>query len=112
MSSNPSTGLLRGLRALAGAACAALLAAGAHAAALTVLLADDNAAHAEFVRLLRESQDAGSRFELVRLPADASNGPAPADDRAQPARRRRGGGPGDHGGRPGGGAQRDRSAGP
>lgn len=72
---NPSSWLLRGLRAIAGAACAAVLAAGAHAAGLTVLLADDNAAHAEFVRLLRESQDASSRFELVRLPADGT----PAD---------------------------------
>jgi putative ABC transport system substrate-binding protein len=68
----PSSRLLRGLRAIAGAACAALLAAGVHAAGLTVLLADDNAAHAEFVRLLRESQDASSRFELVRLPADGT----------------------------------------
>jgi putative tryptophan/tyrosine transport system substrate-binding protein len=68
----PSSRLFRGLRAIAGAACVALLAAGAHAAALTVLLADDNAAHADFVRLLRESQDASSRFELVRLPADGT----------------------------------------
>ncbi|GAA4346820.1 hypothetical protein GCM10023165_31600 [Variovorax defluvii] len=73
----PSTGLLRGLRVLATAASAVLFAAGAHAAALTVLLADDNAAHAEFARLLRESQDASSRFELIRLPGDA---PARAAD--------------------------------
>ena len=59
------------LRALAGAACAcaALIAGGADAAGLTVLVADDNAAHAEFVRLLRESQDASSRFELIRVSA-------------------------------------------
>lgn len=49
-----------------------MLAAGVHAAGLTVLVADDNAAHAEFVRLLRESQDASSRFELVRLPAESA----------------------------------------
>ncbi|VTU40837.1 ABC-type uncharacterized transport system, periplasmic component [Variovorax sp. PBS-H4] len=67
---NPFSWLLPGLRAIAAAACAAMFAAGVHAAGLTVLLADDNAAHAEFVRLLRESQDASSRFELVRLPAD------------------------------------------
>ncbi|WP_239142655.1 ABC transporter substrate binding protein [Variovorax sp. WS11] len=67
---NPSSALLRGLRTIAGVLCAAAFAAGAQAAGLTVLLADDNPAHAEFVRLLRESQDASSRFELVRLPAD------------------------------------------
>jgi len=72
---NPSSALRRGLRAIAGVICAAAFAAGAQAAGLTVLLADDNAAHAEFVRLLRESQDASSRFELVRLPSDAT----PAD---------------------------------
>jgi putative ABC transport system substrate-binding protein len=66
---NPSSALLRGLRAIAGLLFAAACASGAQAAGLTVLLADDNAAHAEFVRLLRESQDASSRFELVRLPA-------------------------------------------
>ena len=70
---NPSSALLRGLRAIAGVLCAAAFAAGAQAAGLTVLLADDNAAHAEFVRLLRESQDASSRFELVRLPADGTS---------------------------------------
>lgn len=72
---NPSSALLRGLRAVASAVCAAAFAAVAQAAGLTVLLADDNAAHAEFVRLLRESQDASSRFELVRLPGDGT----PAD---------------------------------
>ena len=81
---NPSKWLLRGLRALAGTACAALLAAGAQAASLTVLLADDDAAHAEFVRRLRVSQDAGSPFELLRLPADAApaDRAAPGEDRA------------------------------
>ena len=72
---NPSSALLRGLRAIAGVVCAAAFAAGAQAAGLTVLLADDNAAHAEFVRLLRESHDASSRFELVRLPSEST----PAD---------------------------------
>ncbi|WP_083745799.1 ABC transporter substrate-binding protein [Variovorax sp. KK3] len=92
MFANPSSGLLRGLRALASAACATLVAASAHAAALTVLLADDNAAHAEFVRLLRESQDASSRFELVRLPADAmpADRVAAADDRVTTGVRTRG----------------------
>ncbi|WP_309898662.1 ABC transporter substrate binding protein [Variovorax soli] len=71
----PFPALLRGLRAIASVVCAAAFSLGAHAAGLTVLLADDNAAHAEFVRLLRESQDASSRFELVRLPADGT----PAD---------------------------------
>ncbi|OUM02675.1 ABC transporter substrate-binding protein [Variovorax sp. JS1663] len=65
-----------------------MFAAGAHAAALTVLLADDNAAHAEFVRLLRESQDASSRFELIRLPTDAppADRAAAVDDRMSAAR--------------------------
>ncbi|MBT2321704.1 ABC transporter substrate-binding protein [Variovorax paradoxus] len=67
--------LFLGLRALAGVAFAALLCSGANAAGLTVLVADELAAHAEFVRLLRESQDSGSRFELIRLSA----GSPPAD---------------------------------
>jgi putative ABC transport system substrate-binding protein len=81
--------LVRGLRAIAGVAfaCAALLPGAASAAALTVLLADDNAAHTEFVRLLRESQEPGSRFDVVRLspgsPAQQTAEAAGAvDDRA------------------------------
>lgn len=69
----PLLRLLRRRRALAGCllACTALLlGGGAAAASLTVLVADEEPAHAEFVRLLRESHEAGSRFELIRLPVD------------------------------------------
>lgn len=74
-------------------ACAGALAGGdARAAALTVLLSDDVAAHTEFVRLLRESQEAGSRFELIRgaggRPAAeaASADEEPASPRARASR--------------------------
>ncbi|CAN7222975.1 ABC transporter substrate binding protein [Variovorax sp. LjRoot290] len=74
MFANRSPALFQGLRTIAGMAIAVLLAGGANAAGLTVLVADELAAHTEFVRLLRESQEAGSRFDLVRLPA---GGPVP-----------------------------------
>jgi putative ABC transport system substrate-binding protein len=45
----------------------ALLGAHAPAAALTVLMGDEVAAHSEFVQYLRAGQEAGSRFDLVRL---------------------------------------------
>jgi len=59
----------RGPCTLAGIAvlCAAMLCGPVQAAGLTVLLADDLAAHAEFVRQLRDGQERGNRFELVRL---------------------------------------------
>ncbi|WP_185878939.1 ABC transporter substrate-binding protein [Variovorax sp. MHTC-1] len=73
MFANRFPALFHGLLTLAGMAFAALLlAGGARAAGLTVLVADELAVHTEFVRLLRESQEAGSRFDLVRL-----GGPAP-----------------------------------
>jgi len=76
--------LLRGQRALAAiaCACAAMAWSGASAAGLTVLMADDSAAHADFVRQLRETQEAGSRFELIRLAADhpVADSIAPADE--------------------------------
>ena len=46
---------------------AALLAVHVPAAALTVLMGDELAAHSEFVQHLRAGQEPGSRFELVRL---------------------------------------------
>jgi len=70
--------LLRGQRVLAAAACAVLLCGGAQAAGLTVLMADDTAAHVEFVRQLRDTQDAGSGFHVIRLVA----GEAVVEDRA------------------------------
>jgi putative ABC transport system substrate-binding protein len=58
-----------------------------------VLLADENAAHTDFVRQLRESQDAGSRFDLVQVvagrPADVASPPA-EDDRVSATGRSRG----------------------
>jgi putative ABC transport system substrate-binding protein len=83
--------LFQGLRALAGvAALAALFAGGANATGLTVLVADELAAHTEFVRLLRESQKAGSRFDLVRLGAPAPELPSAGEDRAGVGVRTRG----------------------
>ena len=69
MFANRFPALFQGLRTIAGMALAALLASGANAAGLTVLVADELAAHTEFVRLLRESQEVGSRFDLVRVSA-------------------------------------------
>ena len=48
-------------------ACIAALSCAAHSAGMTVLVADDVAAHAEFVHELRETQEPGSRFDLRRL---------------------------------------------
>jgi putative ABC transport system substrate-binding protein len=48
-------------------ACAVLPGTGAAAAVITVLMADETAPHAEFVRQLRETQEAGSRLELIRV---------------------------------------------
>ncbi|RZL65887.1 MAG: ABC transporter substrate-binding protein [Variovorax sp.] len=44
---------------------------------LTVLVADDQAAHTEFVRELRGRQEPGSRFDLVRVPPGAADTAAP-----------------------------------
>lgn len=60
-----------GVIAAFAVACAALLCGGARAATLTVLLADDVAAHGEFVRLLQESQKAGHPFDLIHVVAGA-----------------------------------------
>lgn len=71
-------------RAIAAMACAVLLCGGVQAAGLTVLMADETAAHIEFVRQLRETQDAGSRFDLIHLVAgepageDLAAAPRPA----------------------------------
>jgi putative ABC transport system substrate-binding protein len=69
MFANPFSMPARGPCAIAFIAvvCAALLCGRVHAAGLTVLVADDMAAHAEFVRQLRDGQDRGGRFELIRL---------------------------------------------
>ena len=67
MSSTRLFTLLRMQRAIAAMACTVLLCGGAQAAGLTVLMADETAAHIEFVRQLRETQDAGSLFNLVHL---------------------------------------------
>lgn len=72
-------------------ACATVACCGiAHAAALTVLLADDFAPHAEFVRHLRELQEGGSRLDVVRVDGAAPAAVAAADDdRANPGVRTR-----------------------
>jgi putative ABC transport system substrate-binding protein len=91
MFANRFPALFQGLRTIAGMAFAAtLLAGGAHAAGLTVLVADELAAHTEFVRLLRESQEAGSRFDLVRLGGPAPELPSAAEDRVTAGVRTRG----------------------
>lgn len=59
--------LLRRQRDLLFIACAAWLCSGAQAVGLTVLMAEATAAHTEFVRQLRDTQDAGSPFTVVRL---------------------------------------------
>src|SRR5688500_19949596 len=91
MFANRFPALLQGLLTLAGMAFAALLlAGGAHAAGLTVLVADELAAHTEFVRLLRESQEAGSRFDLVRLGGPAPELASAVEDRVTAGVRTRG----------------------
>lgn len=79
---------LRRLRAAVWAVlgCAAVVTAmTARADSLTVLLADDVAAHAEFVQALRGRQEPGGRFDLVRVrpgqPDAAAPGAVPEDDR-------------------------------
>ena len=74
MSANRFSLLSPGLRTIAVAAlcCAALWAASAHAAGLKILLADDTATHAQFVRQLRDSQGVSGTFELVRISASGS----------------------------------------
>ncbi|MGO4394582.1 ABC transporter substrate-binding protein [Variovorax sp. M-6] len=69
MSSTRLPTLRRMQRAIAAMACTVLLCGGAQATGLTVLMADETAAHVEFVRQLRETQDAGSLFNLVHLAA-------------------------------------------
>jgi putative ABC transport system substrate-binding protein len=44
---------------------------------MTVFTADDHTASAEFIQQLRDTQAPGSRFDLVRLPADGSSVPPP-----------------------------------
>lgn len=75
--------LLRRKRTIAVAAfaCAATVWSGACAAGLTtVLMADESAPYAEFVRQLREMQEAGSRLDLIRLTAgQPASGPSSGD---------------------------------
>lgn len=80
--------LLQKRRAIAAiaCACAATVWSAASAAGLTVLMADDNAAHADFVLQLRETQEAGSRFDLIHIAAgtagaEPDHAPAPARTR-------------------------------
>jgi putative ABC transport system substrate-binding protein len=64
-------------RALAAMACAALPCGATQAEGLTVLMADETPAYAEFVRQLRDTQDAGSRFTLIHLAVTAPDGTNP-----------------------------------
>ncbi|WP_369653555.1 ABC transporter substrate-binding protein [Variovorax sp. V213] len=66
--------LRRGAR-IALAMGAALLTAHTPAAALTVLMGDELAAHSEFVQYLRAGQEPGSRFDLVRLSPGGADTP-------------------------------------
>lgn len=50
-------------------ACAVVPVTSGAAAVITVLMADDTAPHAEFVRQLRETQEVGSRLELINVAA-------------------------------------------
>jgi len=65
-------------RALAACALLACSAGIAQAAAFTVLLADDSAPHADFVRQLRELHNGSARFDVVRVDAPAPAGTAVA----------------------------------
>lgn len=98
MFANRFPALFQELLTLAGMAftalLAGLLASGAHATGLTVLVADELAAHTEFVRLLRESQEAGSRFDLVRLGRPAPELASAGEDRVTAGVRTRGMRPG------------------
>ena len=90
--SNSFQMLVGGLRILV---CAALACGGiAHAAALTVLLADESAPHQEFVRHLRVLQEGGGRFDVVRVDGAAATAPtelaAAEEDRASTSVRTRG----------------------
>lgn len=44
---------------------------------MTVITANDPAASAEFIQQLRDTQAPGSRFDVVRLPADGGSAPPP-----------------------------------
>ena len=59
--------LLRTQRAFVAWPAQPCCAAARPAAGLTVLVADESAAHADFVRQLRDAQDADSRFDLIHL---------------------------------------------
>lgn len=74
---------LSGTLRLSLACCALACGLDAQATALTVLMADDHPPHADFVRLLRESQPPASRFDVVRV--DASGGIQTAAADASPA---------------------------
>ncbi len=79
MPANCFSSLVLALRAMPGFVCAGLLLWGAaNAAALTVVVADDSALHAEFVRLLRESQASEGRFVQSGAPLTMAVGIAAA----------------------------------
>ena len=63
-----------------GALCCTLAAASAQPLGVTVLQADDQPAHAEFVRQLQATQQAGSPLALVRLGAGGGDPAAPAEE--------------------------------
>ncbi|MGJ7495204.1 ABC transporter substrate binding protein [Variovorax sp. RT4R15] len=82
MSHNPFKPSVRGLwptfcLALAGLCTSAGL---AQAMSVTVLQADDLPAHAEFVRQLRDTQEPGSRFALLRVTAGSASAIAAAGE--------------------------------
>ncbi|RYY59452.1 MAG: hypothetical protein EOO24_60630, partial [Comamonadaceae bacterium] len=63
-----------------GALCCTAPAASAQPLGITMLQADDQPAHAEFVRQLQTTQPAGSRLVLVRLGAGGNDAAPPGDD--------------------------------
>jgi len=75
--------------AVAAFACALTVWSGVSAAGLTVLMTDESAPYAEFVRQLRETQEAGSRLDLVRLTAgpSAAEPPSVSGDQGAPQAR-------------------------
>ncbi|MDM0109031.1 ABC transporter substrate binding protein [Variovorax sp. J22R24] len=70
-----------------GLACAVLPGTGA-AAVIRVLMADENAAHTEFVRQLRETQEAGSSLELIHVAAGRPSGESVEEDHSAGMRTR------------------------
>ena len=92
MPANRFLPLLQKRRAIAAiaCACAATIWSAASAAGLTVLMGDDSAAHADFVLQLRETQEAGSRFDLIHISAGTTNADLVHEQATTPARTRGG----------------------